>query len=285
MVSGTIIPFLPDWLAVVLIIAIAIIIYIFLPPELKDTTRKYAKKYGFFVLIFLIWLYYRKRFGFIYENPTRWPAGMLYGDFMFGLALLLWFSVKSWLYEQRYYTYSFISDNISGSCKRYQEIGSLTPGITWIILFIGTSGSSDERFVFPWPWAKKLVIVPKCACQFIGNHIIATSQVSRVLELDNPLEIPEEIKHFLDTDPFAKWCKDEVYFGMWDIKIKSTNPKYEEVEALNKKLNTRINEQNQMLRGKLTTVKAFVSDTMAVQDRLKGGGWGSKKDRTEPREE
>lgn len=259
-----IISFIPDWMLFLIIAVICFIIYYYLPDEIKEPIKKFGKEYGFYVVLLLAWLYFRDKWGLVSDHA--WISEMKYASFLIGFVLILYFATKSWLYEQRYYTNQLICDNISGSVHRFQELGNIGNKNNWVVFFLGTSGSSDERFVIPWPWAKKLVIVPKVSCQFIGNQIFVKTQVAKV----DILELPEEVAHFVENDTFGKWCKDELYLGYWSIDIKATDPKYEELEALTKKKDSRINELKAMLEGKLTSTKRFISDTLAMQDKLKG---------------
>ena len=251
------------------IIVIGIIIYSFLPEETKKVTKSVLKKYGFWIILIVILWYGWTRWGVVADYD--WIANMKYAQFIFLLCALLYWGVSSFLYEMRYNTIHLIADNIHGSCHRYQEISNLGPGVNWVIFFLDGSGTSDDRLVIPWPFARRLVIVPKVACQFIGNQILIKSQLSK-LEWNSP-EIPEDVADFIEKDTFARWCKEEIYIGYFSIEIKATDPKYSEVELMSRKKDARINELKEMLRGKLTTVKGFVSDTMAMQDKLRGKDW------------
>lgn len=260
----SLIPYIPDWLLFSLSAVFLFFVYYYLPEDVKDPIKKGLKSYGIYIVLILFWLYFRNKWGFVSEH--EWIGGMKYATFLIFLVGILYFATKSWLYEQRYYTNQLICDNISGSVHRYQEIGSIGSRDNWVVFFLGTSGTSDERFVVPWPWAKKLIVVPKVACEFIGNQIFVRSQVAKA----DILELPEEVAHFIEHDTFGRWCKDEIYFGLWSIRAKASDPKFEELESTMKKTNSRINELKAMLEGKLTSTKRFISDTLAMQDKLKG---------------
>jgi hypothetical protein len=256
--------FMPDWLLFLIIGIIAFVVYTQLPDSVKHPLNNILRGYGFYVLLFLLWLYFRNQWGFVREN--EFFGGMRLATFMLFLVLLIYFGVKSWLYEQRYYTDHAIANNRQGSCAKYFEIGD------WVVLFIGSSGSTDERFVIPWPWIKEIWVVPKSSVQFIGNQICILSQ----LELCNYMEMPdEEISNFIENHPMARWCKERVYFGLWTEKIKAKDPKYSELQSLWKKTSERLIEATKMLKGKLTLTKQFVSDTMGMTDKFKGKDWRS----------
>jgi hypothetical protein len=263
---SNILPFLPDFVTIALAVLVFIIVYHYMPDEAKKKSKMFLWEYGVFVVLFILWLYFRNQWGLVYEHPEAWPGNIRRATFFFGFGALLYFAVKSWLYEFRYYTNHAIADNRSGSCHRFQEVGSTGEGNNWVILFIGGSGTSDHKFVFPWPWAHEIWVVPKTACQFIGNQILVKSQINKV----DILDVPEEVNEFIENDTFAKFAKDYIFFGLWDAEIRATNPNVQIIESNVEKLNSRINELKEMLRGKLSVVRSFVSDTMAMQDRLKG---------------
>jgi hypothetical protein len=254
--------FMPDFLLFLLIGFISIVVYSQLSDDIKTGIKNFLKRFGVFIVLGCLWLYFRKQWGLVAENEF---FGQMYlATFLLWLTLLIYFGVKSWLYEQRYYTDHAIANNRQGSCAKYFEIGE------WVILFIGNSGSSDERFVIPWPWIKEIWVVPKCAVQFIGNQICVLSQ----LELSNYMEMPEEeISHFIETHPMARWCKDNVYFGLWTEKIKAHNPIYSELQQNLKKSQERLLEATKMLKGKLTVTKQFISDTLGMTEKFKGKDW------------
>lgn len=267
-----IIPWLPDYLLFLFVFIVALVIYYYLPDELKSGIRRFVVGYGFYIVLFLLWLYYRNQWGVVADYEF-WGQ-MKYATFLTALVLGLYLGFKMWLFEFRYYTNQAIANNDHGSCHRYHEIGD------WAILFIGGSGTSDEKFVFPWPWVKKIWVVPKVAVQFVGNQIFVRSQIDKVDLFDVPGL--EEVAEFIGNDPFGRWCKEKIYFGLWDEQVKATNPKYAEIESINKKLNARVNELNTMLKGKLTSTKQFISDTFAMQDKIIGKRWQR---REQPREE
>lgn len=259
--------FIPDWMFFLAGGILIYIIYYYLPDDTKTDVRWFLANYGIYVLAILVWLYWHSKTGAIYEFPSKWPANMNRATFFVSFAIILYVLVKSWLYEFRYYTYHFVADNISGSCHRYHEIGNVgEPESNWAIFFLGGSGGSDEKFVFPWPWVKKIVVVPKSSVQFLGNQIVAFSQVDKV----NIDELPEDVADYIEKDPFGRWKKEEVYFGLWDISVKAKNPKFQDIENQIKKQDNTINKLKKMLRGDMQAIREFVSGTTAVQRRLRG---------------
>lgn len=271
---------IPDWLLIFAVLIIVFVIYKYMPEEAKKATGTFLKAYGFYIALFLIWIYFRKKWGRVYEDPNRWPANIYYATFIIGFVLLIYFAAKSWLYEQRYYTNHLVCDNIQGSVHRFQEI--VSDNVSFIVFFLGTSGSSDEKFVFPWPWPKKLLVAPKSACQFLGNQIKVMSQVHKI---EDVYDLPEDVRQFIEKDTFAKWCMDNIYFGLWDVENRAKDPKFGDIELLVQKQSARLNEQDDMLKGKLTRTKAFVSDTIATANKLTGKSWSARRESAPPREE
>lgn len=263
--------FMPDWMLFLIGIIVAIVIYYNLPDDLKSSVKKFMRSYGFIIIVGLLWLYYRNQWGIVADNEV--VGQMKLADFMAIEILLIYFGVKSWLYEQRYYTNHAIANNKHGSVHRIQEIGD------YVVIFIGGSGTSDERFVIPWPWVQEIWVVPKVACQYLGNQLLVFSQI----ELVSHMDIDEEISDFIAKDTFAKWHLDNVWSGLWTERLKATDPKYSELQKMLQKKDNRINELKEMLKGKLTIAKTFISDTLAMTDKIKGKDWAR---RTEyPREE
>lgn len=255
-----ILSFMPDYLFFIIIGILLIILYRFMPDDIKDGIKKITINYGVYIIILLFWLYFRTKWGYVYENPEKWPGNWMYATFIASFALLLFQSAKWLMYEQRYFTRAVVANNLSGSCNRYQEIGD------WIVLFVGTTGSSTEKLVLPFPIPQKLIVVPKVACDYIGEHIVVKSQVF----LRSVFDLPEDVCHFIETDTFARLAINNIYFGLWDEELRTSNPDAKEIESNLVKLNKRVNELTKMLDGKLGTVKGFVSDTMATVDKFKG---------------
>lgn len=260
------IPFLPfpDGITIAILLVVTIFIYYFLPEEMKYGARKIFATYGVYILLFLLWLYFRNKWGIVAENETI--GQMKLATFMFLLGCLIYFAVVSWLYEFRYYTNHAVANNRHGSCHRYQEVGD------WIILFIGGSGSSDQHFVIPWPYVKEIWVVPRVSVQFLGNQIFVLTQLEKVETLDLP---EEELENAIVFDVFGKWAKHEVYFGIAPEKIKAIYPQYHDLQSLLMKQGARINELKNMLKGKLNTTKTFVSDTLGMTDKFRGKSWKS----------
>lgn len=269
MVRDRLIGFIPDWILFVIVLVVALLIYRYFPEDVKRGIKRFLMSFGVWIGLLLCWLYFRGKWGYVYEDPSRWPAGLYYATFIFGFIGLLYFAVKTWLYEHRDATDHFISDNIQGSCARYYERGD------WAIFFLGTSGASDDRFVIPWPWMKKIVVVPKVAVQFFGSQILALSQVEKV-DID---DLDEDIADFIENHPFARWKKDNIYAGLFDQELRASNPQYEEIQSKLKKQNDRINELKKMLKGKLGATKEFISDTFAMTDKIMRKPWRRREEK------
>jgi len=253
--------FMPDWLLFIIGGIVTIVIYYNLPDELKSSVKKFMRSYGFVIVVGLLWIYYRSQWGIVADNETI--GQMKLADFMAIEALLIYFGAKSWLYEQRYFTNHAISNNRQGSVHRIQELGD------YVVIFIGGSGASDSNFVIPWPWVQEIWVVPKVACQWFGNQLLVASQ----LEFVSHMDVDEEISDFIKNDTFGRWHLDNVWTGLWTEQLKASNPKYSELYEVMKKKDNRINELKEMLKGKLTIAKTFISDTMAMTDKIKGKEW------------
>ena len=162
-----IVPFLPDGVFFLLCGILAVIVYYYLPDEAKKGVKNFIIGYGFWIVMLIFVLYYKNKWGLVRENS--WPGEIHQVYAIAGLVILVVWGATSWLYEQRYKTHHLIADNISGSCHRYEEIQSTITDITWVVFFLGTSGSSDKNFVIPWPWCQEILVVPKTAFPFILN--------------------------------------------------------------------------------------------------------------------
>lgn len=262
---------MPDWLFFSLSFLVSLIIYYYLPDEAKSSIKKFLSAYGFYIGIFIAWLYFRGRWGLVIDDPERWPADMNYATFIFAFVFGLYQIARLWLYENRYKTTQFICNNLSGSCYRRQDIGD------WTIFFLGTSGASDNHFVIPWPLPEKIVVVPKNSWDFLGSQMVSTAQVFKRDEYLGVYELPEEVSHFLETDQFARFAKSKVYFGIYSEQLRTEDPEVNWEEGHIIKLNTRINELAKMLGGKMKSVKGFVSDTLSTVDKLRGNKWNKRR--------
>jgi hypothetical protein len=259
-----ILPWFPDIVTFVLFGAILLIIYVWiLPKEMRAPVKKVVGKFWFPLLLIVLWLYFRKRWGMIYEIPSRWPANMYFATFIFGLILILYLIVVYLMYYQRYMTYHAIANNRSGSCSYYDNIGDFT------IFKIGTCGRTDKKIVIPYPVPKELWIIPRCAWRKVGGQMLLETKLFK----SDLNDLPEEVKEHIDKDIFSRLAKDEIWFGLWSQKVRAADPKYSEIESMNKKLNDRINELNDMLKSKLKTVKGYINETFAMSDKVKGKTW------------
>ena len=269
----TIIPGFPDWAFFVCLIILVLGIYLFLIstfPEVKSTLNNVIKKIGLWVVLLGVWLYWRAHSVLVSEMPNDFPATLNRADFFVGLGVIFFLWGASWLYKERYFTSHFICDNVSGSCHRFHEVGNMgDPANNWVVFLLGGSGRSDEKMVFPWPFIQRVVVVPKSACEWRGNQIVAHSHVSKT----DLYDLSPEVRNFLENDTFGKWAKENIYCGLWDIKKIAKDPKYSEIEDLMKKLNSRVNELDDMLKGRLTRMKTFLSDTIAMKNKSEGKDW------------
>jgi uncharacterized membrane protein len=258
--QGNFFPWGHDFLTlfVIFILLIAIDLFV-LPDEAKRTVHKFVAAYGIYIIFFVIWLVFRKRWGRIYEVPGRWPAMHYWVTFILAFILLLYWLVLYFFYKQRYLTYHAIANNRSGSCAYYTNKGD------WTIFKIGTSGRTDKKIVIPNPVPQEIWVVPRCAWRKLGGQFIIESQIIRKDELD----MPPEVREAIEEDPLASMKKGNIYFGLWSQKIRAEDPRYDELENKLTKAHDRINELQDMLKGKLKNVKGFISDTMAMQDKMR----------------
>lgn len=273
---SNIVPFLPDPIFFLIAIGILGFIYYFLPSDIKDSVKKFLAKSWIYIIGFIFWLYFKGKWGLVSDDPSRWPANMSYASFIIGFLLLLYWGIKSWLYEMRYYTHHFVGDNISGSYTRVQEVGNVAEDDSWVVVFLGTSGSSDEKMIFPWPFPQKIAVFPKSTADFLGSQLVAKCQFAKV----DILEMPEEVHNFIENDSFARWAKDDLWFGIFSTELNASDPKYQSLFNKIVSENSRKNELTTMLKGKLNIVKNFVTDTMAIQEKFKGKSW-----RQQPRQQ
>ncbi|MDH3352829.1 MAG: hypothetical protein OEL87_00070 [Nanoarchaeota archaeon] len=229
-----------------------------------DDTKKDVKKFLFehwiWLLLLGILIYGWKKWGVVADH--LWVAEMNYALFLVLLLGLMAFGVKAWTYEWRYNTDQFVGDNIHGSCAKYFLIGD------WFVGFLGTAGNSDEKLVFPWPWMKKVVVCHKDSIEFKGNQIIAINQFFK----QDIYPIPSDVKTFIEGHPIAKHC-DEIYFGYFSQQQLAKYPEYSELQDKYLKSNSRKNELDEMLKGKMSSVKGYVTDAVGTIDKLKGKDW------------
>lgn len=267
----SLISFIPDWILFFIIGIVLIWIYSYLPEEVKGTVKGILIKYGVLIALLIILIYWHGKTGPIYASPDKWPADVNRATFFCGLGALIYVSFLYFWYQQRYHTTFFICDNIKGSCARWLEIGNVAgeSNDPWVVLFLGTAGRSDDHVVLPWPFPKQIVVVPRSTIQFLGNQIVSYSKVERC-DVDTWSELDEDVHNFLKHDPMAKWVGDQVYYGYAPIDVLSKSPKYRDLLLELEKKNSRINELKEMLRGKLTTTKGFISDTVGMTDKVRG---------------
>jgi hypothetical protein len=264
--------FIPDWLVFVLGFIILLVIYYYLPDDIKTAIKKFLRSYGIYIIFFLIWIYWHSQTGTIAESPEKWPADLNRASFFVGLGLILFVAFRNWLYEFRFYTHQFIGDNIHGSCHRYEAIGNVGGKQSknpWVVAFLGGSGLSDESWVMPWPFIKKIAVFPLSTFELRGNQMISHAKFEMVTS-EELLELDEDVSEFIKNDTFGKWAKDNVWVGYASINKLASDPNYNDLKEELKKKNARITELKLMLTGKMSAVKGFVYDAMGIGKKLKG---------------
>jgi len=265
--QGNFFPWGYDFLTLGVIFIILLLIYFLVLPE--DTRRllnRFLTKFGIYIVLFVIWLVFRKRWGKIYEVPGRWPAMHYWVTFLVVLILVIYWLVTLFLYKQRYLTYHAIANNRSGSCAYYFHKGDYT------ILLIGTSGRTDEKIVIPNPVPQEIWVIPRCAWRKIGGQMLLESQIVR----KDFIDMPPEVREAIEEHPLASVRKNKIYYGLWSQKTRASDPKYNEIEQKLTEAYARINELQDMLKAKLKNVKGFISDTFAMQEKIRGKDWKTR---------
>jgi hypothetical protein len=266
---------MPDWLLFGLIFFIFLIMYFIVikDEETKNAIKRFLLNYGIYILAIVVVIYGWNKWGIVADHDI---GQMKWALFIVVLGLDLYFIASNLLYRERYNTIPFQANGVYGSVALYYNVGKYT------IFYLGTSGKSDfAGIVLPWYFPQKICIVPKTSWQFNGNAIICYIKVSK----DNYFEVPEIVKNTIEGDSRTMFARDEIYYGELRNKILIEDQQMAEMDKKLKDSNSRINELKSMLRGKLTDVKTFVTDTEAIKDRMSGNRFMRGNNQSPPKQE
>lgn len=219
---ASILPWFSDFWFFVIIGIILIIIYYFIPKELKISINKFLSGYLFWIIIFIVLIYGWSRWGYVRDHD--FPAGWRYAAFLCIFGGMIYLAVNNWLYEHRYNSTHFSSNGCSGSCSLRYDIGK------WTIFYLGTSGTSDWKgLVIPWYFPQKICVVPKDSWDFNGSDQISITQTYK----KDIKYLPPKARHKIEQDKRTFFARNnaEIYFGVFSEKLMTDDPKYSEISA------------------------------------------------------
>jgi hypothetical protein len=215
------------------VLLIVFIIYLVSGRKTKNTIGNFVVSHIVIIILIGIMIYGWKKWGIVLDHS--WIAEMNYSLFM-GLGLFLLYEVGSnFLAVFRNNTTPFVANGVHGSCAIHYDIGM------WTIWYLGTTGRfaiDSEGFVFPWPFPNKIAITPKVSWDFNGDSPVSITQVFKTdLNRLHPL-----LKRQIKKDSKTIFARGEIYFGIVSEKLRTDNPKLNElqnqIEQVNAKYNT-----------------------------------------------
>ena len=260
--------FIPLWAWLVLGGFVALAIYFFI---LNDHSRsivwRLIKAYGFFIILAVIYLLMRHYWGFFetgdwFTRKANAYCLLILAGYLIG---------REFLGKVRYKSTQAICDNRSGACAEYQDVGK------YVVLKIG----STDWFI-PWEWGHETWVVPKRHFNKINEKPNASkTQIkikTNVTQCDLN-EVPPKCRDYIETT--FGYSKEDVYYGEFSlaeiksglkIKDEKSGKTLEPTEFENKLKDTQrlLNESRQMLKGKTSAIRGFVSDADTI--RKKAGG-------------
>ncbi len=247
-------------------LVVATIIYSLLNEELKASVRSFFKKFGIWIIIALAWFFLRDRLGFFTQDDWFGRKANTYFLFL-GILYLLGLN---FLARERYVSTQAVADNRSGSCARYKQLGD------WIVLNIG----SCDANAFPWHDGHETWVVPAKHFNKINSKPNSSSTqivVQTNIQHSDLLEVPPLCYDFIQST--SGYNKENVYYGLFSaeelesgIKIKAEGVEFEPSvwETKLKDTNRMLNENREMLKGKTSQIKRFISDVNVIQKKASG---------------
>lgn len=235
---------------------ILLIIYISSGTQTKVWFRKILIRYWFFLLIFGFLIYGWDKWGIVSEH--EWIANMKYALFL-GISFFMFYMVgRNWIYEFRYNTANMVANGIHGSCALHYDAGNYT------IWYLGTTGRfsvDSEGIVFPFPFPNKIAITPKVSWDINGDNYVSITQVMKV----DINEIPNKLKEIIVKDKKTIFARDNVFFGIVSEKIRTDEPKWDELENELKQVNAKYNTLAENFHDVTTSEERYVGHARRVK--------------------
>lgn len=269
---------LPNYAYVLFGLVIALMIYALMPEDAKKPIKIFLKNRGVPILIILLWVCMRDQMG-TFPIDSWWNEQAN----TFGVLLLTLYALGvNFLGKERYDSTQAIADDKSGSCMDYKIVGD------YVVLNIGSVKGS----VFSWVYGHESWIVPKRLFKKIDKKNYSKSQILCLVKIAKAdiLEIPVKCYEFLEAS--KTYNKDNIFYGElsqeeleyeFDIqKEKDKNPIMKklladlEMEIRDK--NRMLSETRDMLKGKTSAIKGFVSDANGIQNTASGGYFRPKRE-------
>lgn len=259
---------IPSWVFWVTGIVGAFLIYLFiLNDEMKAGVKVFVKKFGVWIVLIGAWYFLRDYLGFFTPDNFFGRKANTY----FLLLGILYLLGLNFIARERYISTQAVADNRSGSCARYKQIGE------WIILNIG----SCDADAFPWHDGHETWVVPAIHFNKINKKQNASATqivVQTNIQKADLLEVPSTCFDFIQST--GGYNKDNVYFGIFsadelesEMKLKDETGKEFDLTIWESKLkdtNRMLNENREMLKGKTSQIKRFVSDVSTIQKKASG---------------
>jgi hypothetical protein len=220
---------------VILLLLIALGLFLWLLSKLGVPIKKLFKPTYIVILILIIVLIWGwDRWGVVADHPSvsqmKWALFMI---IFFGMLYLIG---SNFVYEFRYNTTSFVGNGVHGSCALQYDMGKYT------VFYLGTCGRfgiNSEGLTFPWPFPNRIAICPRKTWDYNGSNPVSITQFQRV----NLGELPAlaGIKKQIEKDWTTIFARDNIFFGIFNERLKVDNPSYDELEKEMKRTNAEYN--------------------------------------------
>jgi hypothetical protein len=220
--STRIVSFIPDWVLFVSVgIALFIVYNYILPDDSKAGVKRVLRTYAGYLFFIVLWIIFRNKWGIVADNEFWGQMRVVTLLCIFGV--LGFFAFSNWLFEWRYYSRHLVANNLQGACHRFEKRGH------WIIFFLDGAGEGPtEKMIFPWPFPKRLLVAHESTVEYKGGQIVVNAQVKKVSL--GSINLPPKINQFIEGDTFARWAKDNVYFGLVSEELRVSNPSWDKIE-------------------------------------------------------
>lgn len=253
------------------IIIVFLILYFLrkLDPEIRAPIFNFFIQWWPIILAVIAYFYFRNKWGIVAESDIgEWKLATLALD----VFILLYWGANMFLQKERYFSTQAISDNRSGSCADYKQIGE------YIVLNIGTCNN-----LFPWPIGYETWVVPaEHFFKIDGTTTNPKAQIAIttfIMQADVD-EVPPTCKEFIESN--KNFNKTNIYYGEFTQseltdEIDILNEKGMKVKITKRDFNLKIrdtqrlwNEQRTMTKGKSGDLKRYWSDQAAINRKMQG---------------
>lgn len=245
---------------------ISALIYAVIPEEKKHELNLILRNFGDFFIIILFWLFFLSTdlLGEFEKNSVLNQVA----NFLFVIFILIDFSIRGFLYYDRYKYIHAIANNRSGSCASYVQRGE------YIILKIGGTDLIDvgqESWIIPARHFSKI--------DGKTNSMKTQIVIQSIIEKTSIEFIPTHAKIFFEEEADSTWNQENIFYGEISTEEllqdsfkdgKGNKISASEFTIGKKNENYLMNHTQDLLHGKMKQLQDVASKQDSIRKKIEG---------------